>query len=183
MWVTGGTGSGGGHSSGSCHRRDTGPARVLRPRSRPVLTRRSLSVPRLRQSPTMRRTRCRSRSSGRARCDLSVSMSLLTRLPWRSRNRAVMMAVMKRMKSQAAGKMGYSTTEVGDLIAAPSKNLSPDHLCDATGTLRCTVLYCNSDQRQRASGDSRPGENTRAARSAALADGLRRRGRCPHAGL
>jgi hypothetical protein len=28
-----------------------------------------------------------------------------------------MMAATTRMKSQAAGKMGYSTTEVGDLIA------------------------------------------------------------------
>jgi 3-isopropylmalate dehydrogenase len=30
---------------------------------------------------------------------------------------AAMIAVMKRMKSQAAGKMGYSTTEVGDMVA------------------------------------------------------------------
>ncbi|MHB8882587.1 MAG: 3-isopropylmalate dehydrogenase [Thermodesulfovibrionales bacterium] len=29
-----------------------------------------------------------------------------------------MMAVMQKMKSQAAGKMGYSTTEVGDMVAA-----------------------------------------------------------------
>jgi hypothetical protein len=28
-----------------------------------------------------------------------------------------MIAVMKKMKSQAAGKMGYSTTEVGDMVA------------------------------------------------------------------
>jgi 3-isopropylmalate dehydrogenase len=28
-----------------------------------------------------------------------------------------MMAVIKKMKSQAAGKMGYSTTEVGDMVA------------------------------------------------------------------
>jgi 3-isopropylmalate dehydrogenase len=30
---------------------------------------------------------------------------------------AAMTAVMQKMKSQAAGKMGYSTTEVGDLVA------------------------------------------------------------------
>jgi 3-isopropylmalate dehydrogenase len=30
---------------------------------------------------------------------------------------AAMIAVMKKMKSQAAGKMGYSTTEVGDMVA------------------------------------------------------------------
>ena len=28
-----------------------------------------------------------------------------------------MIAVMKKMKSQAAGKMGMSTTEVGDMVA------------------------------------------------------------------
>jgi 3-isopropylmalate dehydrogenase len=28
-----------------------------------------------------------------------------------------MIATMKKMKSQAAGKMGYSTTEVGDMVA------------------------------------------------------------------
>jgi 3-isopropylmalate dehydrogenase len=30
---------------------------------------------------------------------------------------AAMIAVMKKMKSQAAGRMGYSTTEVGDMVA------------------------------------------------------------------
>jgi 3-isopropylmalate dehydrogenase len=30
---------------------------------------------------------------------------------------AAMIAVMKKMKSQAAGKMGYSTTDVGDMVA------------------------------------------------------------------
>jgi 3-isopropylmalate dehydrogenase len=30
---------------------------------------------------------------------------------------AAMIATMKKMKSQAAGKMGYSTTEVGDMVA------------------------------------------------------------------
>jgi 3-isopropylmalate dehydrogenase len=30
---------------------------------------------------------------------------------------AAMIAVMKKMKSQAAGKMGMSTTEVGDMVA------------------------------------------------------------------
>ena len=29
-----------------------------------------------------------------------------------------MMAVMKKMKSQAAGKMGFTTTQVGDLVAS-----------------------------------------------------------------
>ena len=28
-----------------------------------------------------------------------------------------MISTMKKMKSQAAGKMGYSTTEVGDMVA------------------------------------------------------------------
>ncbi|TAN40839.1 MAG: 3-isopropylmalate dehydrogenase [Nitrospirae bacterium] len=31
---------------------------------------------------------------------------------------SAMMTVMQKMKSQAAGKMGYSTTEVGDMVAA-----------------------------------------------------------------
>ena len=30
---------------------------------------------------------------------------------------AAMIVAMKKMKSQAAGKMGYSTTQVGDLVA------------------------------------------------------------------
>ncbi len=30
---------------------------------------------------------------------------------------AAMISTMKKMKSQAAGKMGYSTEEVGDLVA------------------------------------------------------------------
>ena len=32
--------------------------------------------------------------------------------------RAAIIATTPKMKSQAAGKMGYSTTEVGDLVAA-----------------------------------------------------------------
>jgi len=30
---------------------------------------------------------------------------------------SAMIAVMQKMKSQAAGKMGYSTAEVGDMVA------------------------------------------------------------------
>jgi 3-isopropylmalate dehydrogenase len=31
---------------------------------------------------------------------------------------AIMSVIAKKMKSQAAGKMGYTTSEVGDLVVA-----------------------------------------------------------------
>jgi 3-isopropylmalate dehydrogenase len=51
----------------------------------------------------------------------AVSM-LLTQLGYDKSGTKVMDAIMKvtatKMKSQAAGKMGYSTSEVGDLVVA-----------------------------------------------------------------
>jgi 3-isopropylmalate dehydrogenase len=47
---------------------------------------------------------------------------LLTQLGYDKSGKKVMDAIMKvtatKMKSQAAGKMGYTTSEVGDLVVA-----------------------------------------------------------------
>jgi 3-isopropylmalate dehydrogenase len=51
---------------------------------------------------------------------IGAAMMMLDSLGEPAASQAVetaMIAVMQKMKSQAAGQMGYSTTEVGDLVA------------------------------------------------------------------
>jgi 3-isopropylmalate dehydrogenase len=51
---------------------------------------------------------------------IGAAMMMLDSLGETKSSRAIEMAMivtMKKMKSQAAGKMGYTTTEVGDMVA------------------------------------------------------------------